>query len=201
MKIKKENIKKSRPNFFILIFICFLLSVNMSWADPNFRLRQDVNQLKADVSKIREYLDKLLHPDGNQAEDQGIVDVIVSDTPSLSIPREFKDAVRQLGGRFIIIGNKRSVRMLSLNGDYFNPCPGGSTPSIFSETTHTCKFSATLSETLQLLSKKFDPDDPGAGGCGVCPGNGIANRPCKLTTHKYSCTNQSSTCDDNCRLP
>lgn len=206
MKIRNDNFKKISQGVFKLTFICLLLSASLSWAQPIRQevniLKEEVSSIKEDINKIKDDLNKLLHPNGNPGTGQGDVQVIISDTPPLAIPQAFKDAVEQLGGDFIIIGNRhKKVRMLSLNGVYYNPCSKVNhalDSSIYNEAAHTCKISVEFSDVLQLLTQEF-VDDGGAGdGCGLCtPASGGALKGCKKSTDRHSCSAQTLSCDDN----
>jgi hypothetical protein len=148
---------------FGLMLILLILPAKQVWADPN----------------------------ENQGNSEGIVKVIVKDTSPLTIPQEFKNEVKKLGGSFIIVGNKESVRLLSLNGTHFNPCLSESSgivdPSVFDKATHTCKFAAGLKDTITLLAQTFDPDEGGGAGCGTCTANG-ASRTCNRVLDRFECT-------------
>ena len=172
---KKVTHKSKHLQLILGLMLVFLvLPIKQGWAEPRSTL-------------------------GNDAADK--VDVIVSDTP-LRIPQEFKAAVTRLGGKFIIIGDGKTVRLLSLGGNYFNPCLSESSGkidmSVFNQATNTCKFAAGLGETNMVLAQKLGDNGGGGGpGCATCTANS-ASRWCKKSTNKYTCTTQSGSCKTNC---
>ena len=190
-----------------LMFIFLVLPAKQGWTEPSSKLGQEASKIKHDVSKLRDKaIEKLKgehHPvDDDEEGAANSVDVIVSDTPPLSIPKEFKDAVASLGGKFIIIGDGKTVRLLSLGGNYFNPCLSESSGkidmSVFNQATNTCKFAAGLGETNMVLAQKLGDNGGGGGpGCATCTANS-ASRWCKKSTNKYTCTTQSGSCKTNC---
>ena len=192
-----------------LMFIFLVLPAKQGWTEPSSKLGQEASKIKHDVSKLRDKaIEKLKgehHPvDDDEEGAANSVDVIVSDTPPLSIPKEFKDAVASLGGKFIIIGDGKTVRLLSLDGIYFNPCfseaSGKMMDNSFDKGTHTCKFSSGLSQTNMLLAQKFGGGGGGGGGniCRTCNGADGAT-DCNKNTDKYPCHGTPKhSCSNDC---
>ncbi|CAG7856313.1 hypothetical protein MCAMS1_00744 [biofilm metagenome] len=192
---------------FSLLLIFLVLPLKHSWAESSSAHVQETSKLIQGVSKLRDRAKEVLkgkhHNDDTKKDAADIVEVIVSDTPPLTIPNEFKDAVARIGGKFIIVGDGKTLRILSLDGVYFNPCFYDSTGkvdmSIFNETEHTCKLSADLAETNMALAQKLGGGGGGGGGagCGTCTANGAA-RWCKKSNDRYGCNGQNYSCETNC---
>ncbi len=187
---------------FGLMLIFLVLPAKQCWAESNSTVSQEASKLKHSVSKLEDKLKGEHHPNNNEGDAADIVEVIVSDTP-LMIPQTFKDAVTKLGGKFIIIGDGKTVRLLSLDGIYFNPCfsesSGKIDMSVFNEASHTCKFAGRLGETNMLMAQKFGHGGGGGSGCGTCTGDN-ATQVCKKSTDKYGsgCSGGNKSCDSNC---
>lgn len=195
MKLGKTNKNYKLLIYSLFVFILSGFLVEVSVADTKQIINQAVihglKQGQPDL-KLNEGL-KTVPP----ATDDVVV-VITEDKEPLKIPEAFLKALKEKGITGITLGNgSGEVRLLSINGDYINPCAPKSKTSttgekaVSAESTLPCRYQGGLGETHTLIASRSNML---VSACGACIGGGIA-RNCSKAYNKWSCSTKATKCD------
>ena len=195
MKLGKTNKNNKLLIFSLFVFIFSGFLVEAGAADTRQIINQTViNGLKQDEPALK--LNAGLKTVPPAVDD--VVVVITQDKDPIKIPDAFLSALKEKGITGITLGNGRGeVRLLSINGDYINPCaPKSKTgtvggKAIIAESILPCRYQGGLGETHTLIASRANLL---ASACGTCTGGGIA-RNCSIAFNKYNCSAHTTKCD------
>lgn len=133
--------------------------------------------------------------ENKDAED--IVKITVEDAKPLQIPEAFLQQLKERGYTGLLAGNGQGqVLMLSVDGNYINPCfpksRSSDIKSSYSKAVSPCKLDAGINDTFKIIESRSNL----ISDCDVCQGNGYL-RGCNIATNKYSCSKKTRNCDAN----